>query len=114
MSKERKARRLALKKRLAKLEGLISSNSSHNLLEEYSKCKSDLESLYNYITVGIVQWPKSEWYEYGEKSSKYFLNFEKRKGSVIFIGRGIRYFFLDQKGGSKDFFKLKRGITYIF
>ena len=27
---------------------------------------------------------------------------------------GIRYFFLDQKGGSKDFFKLKRGITYIF
>ena len=27
---------------------------------------------------------------------------------------GIRYCFLDQKGGSKDFFKLKRGITFIF
>ena len=39
------------------------------------------------------------------------------KGSVILYREGgggapenwgIRYFFLDQKGGSKDFFKLKR------
>ena len=29
-------------------------------------------------------------------------------GGLLKIG-GIRYFFLDQKGGSKDFFKLKRG-----
>ena len=35
-------------------------------------------------------------------------------GGLLKIGRGIRYFFLDQKGGRKDFFKLKRGITYIF
>ena len=27
---------------------------------------------------------------------------------------GIRYFFLDQKGGSKDFFKLKRGDHLYF
>ena len=78
MSKERKARRLALEMRLANLEGLISSNSSHDLLEEYSKYKSDLESLYNYITAGIILRSKSEWYEDGEKSSKYFLNLEKR------------------------------------
>ena len=38
----------------------------------------------------------------------------------FFTGRGApenwgdQVFFLDQKGGSKDFFKLKRGITYIF
>ena len=74
---ERKARRLALEKRLANLEGLISSNSSCDLLEEYSKCKSDLESLYNYITAGIILWSESEWYEHGEKSSKSFLNLEK-------------------------------------
>ena len=77
LSKERKARRLALEKRLANLEGLISSNSSWNLLEEYSKCKSDLECLYSYITAGIILRSKSEWYEHGEKSSKYFLNLEK-------------------------------------
>ena len=68
VSKERKARRLAPEKRLAKLEGLISSKSSRDLLEEYSRCKSDLESLYNYITAGIILRSKSEWYEHGEKS----------------------------------------------
>ena len=46
--------------------GLISSNSNRSLLEEYSKYKSYLESV-------------SEWYEHDEKSSKYFLNLEKRK-----------------------------------
>ena len=34
-------------------------------------------------------------------------------GGLLKIGE-IRYFVQDQKGGSKDFFKLKRGITYIF
>ena len=33
-------------------------------------------------------------------------------GGLPKIG-GIKYFFLDQKGRSKDFFKLKREITYI-
>ena len=78
MSKERKARRLALEKRLASLKGLISSNSSLDLLEEYSKCKSNLESLHNCITAGIILWSRSEWYEHDDKSSKYFLDLEKR------------------------------------
>ena len=76
MSKEKKARHLAFEMKLANLEGLISSNSSHDYLEKYGKCKSDLESLYNYITARIILRPKSEWYEHGEKSSKYFLNLE--------------------------------------
>ena len=87
MSKERKARRLALEMRLANLEGLISSNTSHNLFEEYSKCKSDLESLYNYITAGIILRLKSKWYEHGEKSSKYFLNLEKRNKAKSHISK---------------------------
>ena len=75
MSTEIKARHLSLEKRLAKLEGLISSNSNRDLLEEYGNA-SHLEPLYNYITVGIILRLKSEWYEHGEKSSKYFLNLE--------------------------------------
>ena len=46
---------------------------------------------------------------------------EVLKGSVTFYQeggllkiRGIRYFFLDQKVGSKDFFKLKRGDHLYF
>ena len=77
MSKK-KGKASSTRKRLANLEGLISSNSNLDLLEEYNKCKSDLESLYNYITVGIILRSKSECYEHGEKSSKYFLNLEKR------------------------------------
>ena len=78
MSKELgKARCPALEKRLAKLEGLILCNSSRDLLEEYSNCKPDLKSLYNYITTGIILRSRSDWYEQGEKSSKYFLNLEK-------------------------------------
>ena len=45
---------------------------------EYNKCKSDLETLYDYITAGIILRSKSDWYEHGEKSSKYFLNLGKR------------------------------------
>ena len=77
-SKERKLKRLSLEKRIADLENSISSNSSQEVLDEYHKCKSDLETLYDYITAGIILRSKTNWYEHGEKSSKYFLNLEKR------------------------------------
>ena len=54
------------------------SNSSEEAITVYNNCKSDLEALYNYITEGIIMRSKSNWYEFGEKSSKYFLNLEKR------------------------------------
>ena len=53
------------------------SNSSRNLLEEDNKSKSDLESLCDYITAGIILPSKSKWYEHDKKSSKYFLNLDK-------------------------------------
>ena len=37
-----------------------------------------LEEIYNYITQGIILHSRVDWYEHGEKSSKYFLNLEKR------------------------------------
>ena len=77
-AKERKSRRILLEKRIAELESLISSSSSQELLNEHNECKSDLETLDDYITAGIILRSKSDWYEHGEKSSKYFLNLEKR------------------------------------
>ena len=38
----------------------------------------ELETLYDYITAGLILRSKTSWYEHGEKSSKYFLNLEKR------------------------------------
>ena len=48
------------------------------MITVYNNCKSDLEALYNFITEGIIMRSKSNWYEFGEKSFKYFLNLEKR------------------------------------
>ena len=48
------------------------------MLEEYHKCKSELDTLYDYITAGLIIHCKSNWYEQVGKSSKYFLNLEKR------------------------------------
>ena len=50
MAKTRKRRRISLEKRVAELESLIASNSNDQLLKEYSSCKLELGSLYEYIT----------------------------------------------------------------
>ena len=76
-SKEKKARRCELEKRLTELECSFSTNHNSNMLEEYHKCKSELDTLYDYMTAGLIIRSKSNWYEQGEKSSKYFLNLEK-------------------------------------
>ena len=77
MAKTRKRRCISLEKRVAELESLITLNSSDQLLKEYRSCKMELESLYEYITLGIILRSKTNWYEHGEKLSKYFLNLEK-------------------------------------
>ena len=77
-SKERKAGRCELERRLTELECSLSTNHNNNMLEEYHKCKSELDTLYDYTTAGLIIRSKSNWYEQGEKSSKCFLNLEKR------------------------------------
>ena len=63
------------------LEIQLNSDCSEELLLEYNRSKDELESLYNYITEGIVLRSRISWYEHREKSSKYFLNLEKRNKS---------------------------------
>ena len=64
---------------------MILSNSSDQLLKEYNSCELELESLYVYITSGIFLRSKTNWYEHGEKSSKYFLNLEKRNKAKSYL-----------------------------
>ena len=63
---------------MKELDALISSNAEENLIQEYHKCKHRLEEIYNYVTQGIIIRYNVDWYEHGEKSSKYFPNLEKR------------------------------------
>ena len=74
-----RGKRKALEQKAKELESLISTGA-----EEYNKYKQDLEEIYNYITEGIISRSKTDWYELGEKSTKYFLNLEKEtKQSLI-------------------------------
>ena len=76
-AKERRAKRVKLELRVKELEGLLSTDSQE-IAKEYYYCKQELESIYTYITEGIIMRSKTDWYEHGEKSTKYFLNLEKR------------------------------------
>ena len=78
-ARERRAKRNKLELRVKEVDALISSNAEETLIQEYQKCKHQLsEEIYNYVTQGIIIRSKVDWYEQGEKSSKYFYNLEKR------------------------------------
>ena len=46
---------------------------------EYKTANNELENLYRNIAIGVKIWSKCDSYQYGEKSTKYFLNLEKQK-----------------------------------
>ena len=69
---------MTLEKKVKELESRLRSNSDEALVEQYNKSKNESENLYNYITEGIIIRSKVNWYEYGEKSSKYVLSLEKK------------------------------------
>ena len=77
-AREHREKRKASVQKVKELESLISTEAEECSLQEYNKCKQDLEEIYNYITEGIILRSKPDWHELGEKSKKYFLNLEKR------------------------------------
>ena len=54
--------------------------SSENL-RKYESLKSDLELIYDHFAEGVRLRSKCDWYEQGEKSTKFFLNLEKQRGN---------------------------------
>ena len=54
--------------------------SSENL-RKYKSFKNDLDLIYDHIDEGIRLRSKCNWYEQGEKSTKFFLNLEKQQGN---------------------------------
>ena len=87
-AKEQKAKRNKLELRV---KVLISSNAEETVIQEYYDCKHQLEKIYNYITQGIILRSKVDWYEHGEKSSKYFLNLEKRNKAKSHIRKILNF-----------------------
>ena len=66
-----------LENKLKKLEN--NANCIGNL--EYIDCRNKLDKIYEQKINGIRIRSKCNWYEYREKSSKFFLNLEKTKST---------------------------------
>ena len=55
----------------------------------YNHYKNELEAIYDHIANGIRIRRKCEWYEHGEKSTKFFLNLEKKRSVQTWIRKLI-------------------------
>ena len=61
---------------MKKLEQNIINEDKFN---KYKTAKDELENFYDNIATGVKIRNKCDWYQCGEKSTKYFLNLEKLK-----------------------------------
>ena len=50
-------------------------------LSKYKSAKNELDEIYDHIVEGIRIRSKCDCYEHGEKSTNFFLNLEKQRGS---------------------------------
>ena len=46
-------------------------------LSKYSSVKNELDEIYDYIAIGTQIRTKCDWYEHGEKLTKFILNLER-------------------------------------
>ena len=91
---QRKKKRIFLENRVKTFETKLATSSDEEIIEQYNMAKNELESIYNYITEGIILRSKASWYEHGEKSTQCFLNLEKRNKAKshlrrIFISQNV-------------------------
>ena len=62
-----------------KIKNLEQNIINEDKFNEYKTAKDELENFYDNIATGVKIRSKCNWYQYGEKSTKYFLNLEKQK-----------------------------------
>ena len=62
-----------------KIKNLQQNIINEDKFNEYKTAKDELENFYDNMATGVKIRSKCDWYQYGEKSTKYFLNLEKQK-----------------------------------
>ena len=77
LAKSIRNERIKLEEKIKNLEKNAVSDLNNN--QEYINCKSNLESIYQIKVDDMTIRSKCDWYENGEKSSKFFLNLEKNR-----------------------------------
>ena len=84
IAKEKRNKQLELESKLKILEKSLSCDKD---IEEYHKYKADLDESYDNIAEGVKIRSRCQWYEENEKSTKYFLNLEKKLTEKSTVGR---------------------------
>ena len=82
----RKQHKIDLEHKLKNLGNNLISEENRKL---YNYCKTQLETIYEHIAGNIKIRNKCKLYEHAKKSTKFFLNLEKKQGVLNRIGRLI-------------------------
>ena len=80
-ARERRSRLWEIENKLKDCQEIFGTFLTENNAIQLETIKSEYNSLYDYIIQGNVIRSKANWYEYGEKNNKYFLNLESRRMS---------------------------------
>ena len=86
-AQNKKKEKMFLENKLKKLEN--NTNYIENL--EYIDCRNKLDKIYEQKINSIRIRSKCDWYEYGEKSSKFFHNLEKTRATQSTIRNITKY-----------------------
>ena len=99
LAQERKKREEELNFKYQDALNKFQENPSEITRLEMDKFKNGLETLYDERVEGIAVRARARWHEHGEKSSKYFLNLEKRNN----IKKHIRKLYLNASFSTDPF-----------
>ena len=77
-AKERNERGSKLEKEYTEAKQVFETNPNDSNGNNLNAAKDKLESFYDEKVNGIIIRAQARWHEHGEKSTKYFLNLEKR------------------------------------
>ena len=77
-AKERGKKELDLQEELTKAKRKLEDNPNDHNKTYYNVVQEKLESFYEEKTKGVIMRARGRWHEHGEKSTKCFLNLEKR------------------------------------
>ena len=78
LAKEWKENKTLLENKLKELEGNLNTEDN---IQSYNIYKKEINSVYDHIAEVIRIRSKCDWYEHGEKSTKFYLNLEKKRGN---------------------------------
>ena len=84
---------LSLQYELNKAKQASEKNPCDSLTFRYHEARENLEAFYEEKTKGVIIRARARWHEHGEKSTKYFLNLEKRNH----VKKNIRKLYINGK-----------------